>query len=211
MKGYLFGSEGLWWIFGISSPEGRADKTWDSHLRILLWSDLEAPPKSIKPATWLLHRRTAEFRKMWNNWGSVLLASDRVRRRHARMIQARKTWTQLLIWLLKDTCSLKSCYFKKPDIFGAVTRSFMSSALLTSWEEVQKHLISIVKDNILQVLMTSDGGQTVDTCHLATCGTKMSFSQRATDIPSLPPHWKGLTFPPSPSCLHSKMQQLFPV
>lgn len=70
------------------------------------------PPKSIKPATRLLHRRTAEFRKMWNNWGSVLSAWDQVKQRHARKIPARKTWTQLLIWLLKDTCCVKSCYFK---------------------------------------------------------------------------------------------------
>lgn len=64
----------LWQIFGISGPQGRADKTWDSHLRISLWCDLEAPEVDQTSNTaappqdgW------TEFRKMWNNCGSVLL------------------------------------------------------------------------------------------------------------------------------------------
>lgn len=37
-------------ISGSGSTEGHADKTQDFHPRIALCVDLEAPPKSIKPA-----------------------------------------------------------------------------------------------------------------------------------------------------------------
>lgn len=34
-------------IIGINGPECHADKTWDAHPRISLWSDLEPPPPEV--------------------------------------------------------------------------------------------------------------------------------------------------------------------
>lgn len=98
------------------------------------------------------------------------------------MIQTSKTWTQLLIWLQKDACSVKSRDSKKSGIFGAGSRSFASS----------------VNEN-WQVFMTSYSGQTVDTWASRHLCNKESFSQSETDVPSPPPpHWKGATTPLHP-------------